>query len=797
MVLRILTVALLFFFTSSYRTLVVALTSATTGHVILNPASPQGCLSYHRRCRWGYDAISLRAMKEDGYYSSSNNNCVSELKKHSAIEIWHEKRLHFANFVEKAENKNSMRVQLSNGETCNIDPGQIINIWSRDEAVSSPINPDQWELALKKSTQLLQETPSRQLDLTEFWKFARNQKKNTDKTTSYEVADFLFNCSPRKRKSYQFDPMDCLQPSPAQLAAAALVLASEATKFKRKVGTVVQEASGCLLFEVAGYKALDKSTAATREAISFLEMVEGSIKQKKDDAGAAAGEMTSGGGDSVSDTGGVQGAPQQFQALSMAQLQLVHELELLATSEGGRPSTEARLLLRRYGAAGAGGTPDPKSAKDILIKLGYWSPDNDGSEQRASFAPFPPHSLENAKQLKIQTRNRRFMNSKLQLPGQYGSRTAEGRIDLRGKHKVYCIDSSGTSFLDDALSFDRRSSEILIHIVDVESTISPDILETARMRVQSNYLPGASLFLMPPAALEGLCLSKNYPNECITMFLKLDPDGAIVNYKFDRTLVDPVLPMEYDGANKLLKLTDAEESKDLRFLARYLLANELTKSELTPNDASVGKIRRTQSGEVKVEKFSSTPAHKMVDQALFLYSKCAHRFCETKRVAPPRVAGAGSARGRGARFATAPLRRYLDILAQRQLSNAILGEPGMPKKKIIEEVRWVTWKRNEMVALSKQSKDRALLERLESHCAEVGSAIGWPPVLDATALGGGRDVLLDGFGVRAPVRKKTARKKQTGSGTLNFEKGAKLKVAVVDISSVKGTLTLDEASLIL
>ncbi|CAM9226148.1 unnamed protein product, partial [Heterosigma akashiwo] len=46
------------------------------------------------------------------------------------------------------------------------------------------------------------------------------------------------------------------------------------------------------------------------------------------------------------------------------------------------------------------------------------------------------------------------------------------------------------------------------------------------------------------------------------------------------------------------------------------------------------------------------------------------------------------------------------------------------------------------------------------------------------------------------VRKKTARKKQTGSGTLNFEKGAKLKVAVVDISSVKGTLTLDEASLI-
>ena len=47
-----------------------------------------------------------------------------------------------------------------------------------------------------------------------------------------------------------------------------------------------------------------------------------------------------------------------------------------------------------------------------------------------------------------------------------------GRYDFRGaKFGVYCIDGAGTSFLDDAFSFDPDTREAFVHITDVQGLV--------------------------------------------------------------------------------------------------------------------------------------------------------------------------------------------------------------------------------------------------------------------------------------------------------------------------------------
>ena len=66
----------------------------------------------------------------------------------------------------------------------------------------------------------------------------------------------------------------------------------------------------------------------------------------------------------------------------------------------------------------------------------------------------------------------------------------------------------------------------------------------------------------------------------------------------------------------------------------------------------------------------SPAGHTQVDLALGLYSEEAYQFCKQSRVSAPRI-------GMAVRFATAPLRRYADLLAQRQLLAILRNQPAI------------------------------------------------------------------------------------------------------------------------
>ena len=76
------------------------------------------------------------------------------------------------------------------------------------------------------------------------------------------------------------------------------------------------------------------------------------------------------------------------------------------------------------------------------------------------------------------------------------------------------------------------------------------------------------------------------------------------------------------------------------------------------------------------------------------------------------------------RIATAPLRRYADLIAQRQLNSALCGRPGMPASEVAGVERWIRQKESDMASQQRTRPQRNLLNALEAHCARQATATG-------------------------------------------------------------------------
>ena len=74
------------------------------------------------------------------------------------------------------------------------------------------------------------------------------------------------------------------------------------------------------------------------------------------------------------------------------------------------------------------------------------------------------------------------------------------------------------------------------------------------------------------------------------------------------------------------------------------------------------------------------------------------------------------------RIATAPLRRYADLIAQRQLTAALQGQPGMPASEVAAVERWIRQKQSDMA--SSRTAQPQMLRALEAHCARQATATG-------------------------------------------------------------------------
>jgi exoribonuclease-2 len=304
------------------------------------------------------------------------------------------------------------------------------------------------------------------------------------------------------------------------------------------------------------------------------------------------------------------------------------------------------------------------------------------------------------------------------------------RLDLTGLAS-FTIDDASTNDMDDAFSLiqTEQGFQLGIHISDVAAKVPMDTPESpcaldkeASTRASSIYCPEITINMLPEALSEGACsLSPQEQHLCVSLMIELDHQLKVISSEFRRTIIKSVMKYSYDVVDSLL---DEEHPPfDLLLLSQIAASRE---AERVAQDTT-SFHRKEINIEIPVSNDKpptlrfvdmSSPARSMVAEMMVYYNNYAARYAFEKGAPFPfRVQPApdeqtdlidaipeGPAREYALRGlmkrseivaspqnatalyhaslalpfytqVTSPIRRYLDLCGQRQLTAIMENRP--------------------------------------------------------------------------------------------------------------------------
>ncbi len=231
------------------------------------------------------------------------------------------------------------------------------------------------------------------------------------------------------------------------------------------------------------------------------------------------------------------------------------------------PSARSDLDLLRQWAAGACTLPlpsellpvlqrahctvDPGAIRHLLVDLGQWERHHLPALDDTTWAlGFPAELEEEAERLAAAAADPQ--------PGD------EERLDLTGLH-CFTIDDEDTLDIDDALGIEELSGgghALWIHIADPGRLIQPESpldLE-ARRRASSLYLARGTLPMFPPLLANGVfSLRQGQRSAAWSLRLELDDLGELRSQRLVRSWIRPAYRLSYADADELIELAPPEE----------------------------------------------------------------------------------------------------------------------------------------------------------------------------------------------------------------------------------------------
>lgn len=416
---------------------------------------------------------------------------------------------------------------------------------------------------------------------------------------------------------------------------------------------------------------------------------------------------------------------------------------------------EELAALRRL-AAGQGDGPLPEEIKHLLQQLRVASEAADVRHLLADVGLWPRHHLPSLQGSSWQ----QGFSEPLQKEAERLLGLADGpcsgdgeRRDLTGLHTV-TIDDDDTADIDDGLSLEwvgEGIPRIWIHVADPGRLIppgSPLDLE-ARRRGTSLYLAQGSLPMFPQSLATGpLSLRAGQRCAAWSLGLRLDNDGAITDQDLHRSWVRPAYRLSYADADELLELAPPQE-RDLLMLQELMHRRRSWRARRGALflDQPEGRIR---SGEQKgngdgalLEVIEPTPSRQMVAEAMILAGAAIADYGHRNQLAlpyrsqpiapvpspqeleaypagPVRLAAIKKCLTRGVvgtralpHFslgleayvqATSPIRRYGDLLVQRQLQAHLEGNAPMDASALTDVLTAMEGGVREGIAISREDQ---------------------------------------------------------------------------------------------
>ena len=613
--------------------------------------------------------------------------------------------------------------------------------------------------------------------------------------------------------------------TPLQKAVVAYVLSKDASlggRFKRTPCTFVEQTLlgeskdvvGSLSVINGGWLVVDQAIRASTDAKKFAERIQ-NVNNKN---GKEQQTWT------VSD----ERITQRMECLAMG--------EVLSDAQGDCGlEVDVREALKNLKVP-----TTPEGAREALVKFGRWSKE-ESSDQRLGMQPWSPSILEAANWYAERI-------DKLRKDTKHWLK--EGRTDLTNI-PFLCVDPKKTTFRDDAIGVRPRAGtgrkisdaskwEILISTVDVSDIYmgyldSSDatacknlklLSEAAASRGISRYdLPLGPLHLLPPRALYALAFDtvneggsgKKYGsfNRCVTLWAYIDENtGKLLDTGIERSVISQPIALSYGDATALMegKVDTSQDptlkkSQQILGVAERILRiwgqNRLRKSDAAQRREErlalkefVSKQQSTQRkrngrSDNGSDGFERSRGHRLVDAALDLYSYTISGLLKRAKAPIPYQAGTGGERG--TRVASAPLRRYVDGMAQRQ-ALSILCNYGKPlsKQKCVRIGQEATEAYNAIsnIRSVKNSnpglpgkgfpKQKNALKNLELHLKSAGNN----KIVPAISTGKANEVVISGVGAIAKCK--------GVKGTL--KPGDQVMVKILKVDAETGSLSVTLAN---
>ncbi len=289
-----------------------------------------------------------------------------------------------------------------------------------------------------------------------------------------------------------------------------------------------------------------------------------------------------------------------------------------------------------------------------------------------------------------------------------------GREDLTGLFTV-AVDDDDTREVDDAVSLRRNGDaiELFVHIADVASAVPKDsaLDLSVRARAASLYLPGDSELMFPaPLVVDRLSLTEGAGRAALTAVFRIGADGMLDLVRFVRSLVSLDRRVDYPGTRDVAALAaSAADGQVLVDVARALLERRLAAGARVLRVPGF-KVTATPDGPQLGTRLQDTPGDLVVSETMVLTNTAAaERMAAAGAPALYRAQGSGIPGGRALpaeddplyallvrrTFAptevrteprphagigaeayaqcTSPMRRYADLVNQRQLLAVVDG----------------------------------------------------------------------------------------------------------------------------
>ena len=369
------------------------------------------------------------------------------------------------------------------------------------------------------------------------------------------------------------------------------------------------------------------------------------------------------------------------------------------------------------------GISDIQKSRDLLIRLGIWD-----ENENLDLLRFGVGTSFTEKQLDESARLARIETS------------FDGREDLRDLF-VITIDGPFTRDFDDAVSLEIVDDELHlgIHIADVASIIPADTIldHESRKRGTTLYLPRRQIPMIPDElSLDTLSLIQGCERPAFSLLARFEKTGKLLDYRFTASVIRVQQKVTYEEADGILNSEGRSTAFDLQHMeklaemlqAMYLMSRRLQKERMTHNALMISLpelqvVFKENSSFFLKQEDQDTASRMIIAEFMILYNGLAARFCRDNQISVPfrtqsepierlsedeagyiyyvfkqrrklspayieTTAGPHSGLGLDAyTHATSPIRRYFDLVVQRQIRNFLMGEPLVYDKKELEEIR--------------------------------------------------------------------------------------------------------------